>query len=358
VLEKLRAQHSEELSQAQQAHDALLQQKEKIEQQLALGGDDKDQELLALRQQLGAVLAELSTAKEAHAEVQARQEQESQVQTHAASTQRPLPLPVPALAEEQLQALQNLYTEQMGAANKAHAEVAAAREELTSILADMDQRHDEHDAEVAELQAQLAAAEDQFEAEAAQRQSLEARLAAAAEEREEQRAILDATQAKLRAAEAERDEALGKVAELAALLAASGDDRLQLEEALAEAEFKLVRLAATTNAPQEEQALAVSPTQQKGARSPAGQAESKLNPEQLDALEEAEVVLQEKAALEMELANLQAKVITLEAELQVAADGAQRVRPHPQLPIRNHTPPHLIKPRCHCVSTVPVVSNG
>ena len=39
-----------------------------IEQQLALGDDDKDQELLALRQQLGSVLDELLTAKEAHAD--------------------------------------------------------------------------------------------------------------------------------------------------------------------------------------------------------------------------------------------------------------------------------------------------
>jgi chromosome segregation ATPase len=222
---------------------------------------------------------------------------------------------VPALQEEQLQALQRLYNEQMEAANKAHAEVAVAREELTSILADMDQRHEEHDAEIQTVYKQLTITEEQLAAEAAQRENLEARLAAAVQEREEQRTILNATQAKLRAAEAERDLALVKVSELEALLTSSGQDAVQLQAALDAADFKLVQLAAAANAPQN--ALSAPIDQSVGAESSAAL--------ELSALDEADIVMQQKAELETELATVRAKMSTLEAELTVATDGVQRV---------------------------------
>merc|ERR1712147_587919 len=106
----------------------------------------------------------------------------------------------PAQGQERVQELEKLYDQQVESANKAHSEVAMAREELASIVADMDQRHDEHDAEIAGLRKQLAAAEEQFAAEAAQRELVEAGLAVAEQERIEQQAVLNTTQTKLRSA--------------------------------------------------------------------------------------------------------------------------------------------------------------
>ena len=331
AMEHLRAQHSEELARAQEAYDNLRQQKQKLEQQLSAASAVKDQEVAGVRQELDRVLSESASLKEVHTEVKARHKQEIQALQgrHAredpTTTEAVQPSPrgaVAAVAEEQQQALQNLYTQQMEAASKANAEVVAVREELTSILADMDRVHEEHDSEIEGLHNQLAAAEEQFAAEVAQRENLEVRLAAAVQERAEQRAILDATQAKLRAAEAERDEALSKVAELEALLASSGQEAVQLQEALDAADFKLVQLAAFANASQNAPAA---PQEQQLRSGDAGTASTP--PSELRALEEADMVMQERADLEAELAAVQAKVASLEAELTVATDGVQRVSP-------------------------------